>query len=60
MRDKQYVNTLIKYKWQMGIYEIKDMVQLVKDGIINEQDFFSITRCSYDGVQKKKINSEST
>lgn len=60
MRDKQYVNTLIKYKWQMGIYEIKDMVQLVKDGIINEQDFFSITRRSYDGVQKKKIDSEST
>lgn len=60
MRDKQYVHSLIQYKWQMGIYEIKDMVQLVKDGIINEQDFFSITRRSYDGVQKKKIDSEST
>lgn len=60
MRDKQYVHSLIQYKWQMGTYEISDMIQLVKNGIINEQDFFSITRCNYDGVQKKKINSEST
>ena len=44
---------LIEYKWNQGIYELKDMIELVKDQKLTKQEFFDITRYNYDGVTKK-------
>lgn len=52
---KEYVNTLIKYKWQTGVYKIQDMLKLVENGIINKQDFFEITRYNYNGIKNYKV-----
>lgn len=43
---------LIKYKWESGIYNIKDMINLVKDNVLTKEKFFEITRFSYDGIIK--------
>lgn len=48
---KEYINTLIKYKWQTGVYKIQDMLKLVENGTINKQDFFEITRYNYNGIK---------
>ena len=40
----------IQYKWQSGVYDLKNMVQLVKNGIINKDQFFYITRYNFNGV----------
>lgn len=44
---------LIEYKWNHGIYELKDMIELVKNQKITKQEFFDITRYNYDGVIKR-------
>ena len=49
MEDK----SLISYKWEQGIYELKDMIQLVQQGIINEDQFFEITRYNFNGISLK-------
>lgn len=60
MREgKKYINNLIKYKWQTGVYGLQDMVRLVQEGTIDKQDFTDITRYSYQGVSNSKIDSES-
>lgn len=51
---KEYINTLIKYKWQTGVYRIQDMIELVKKEMINKEEFFNITRYNYDGVKKER------
>lgn len=38
---------LIKYFYQQGIYDIKDMNFLVQSRKISKQDFFQITRFVY-------------
>ena len=43
---------LIKYKWENGVYKIEDMIQFVKIGILNKQQFFEITRYDYYGIKK--------
>lgn len=57
---KEYINTLIKYKWQTGVYKIQDMLKLVDDETISKQDFFKITRYNYNGIKKYKNQTEST
>ncbi len=42
--------TLIEHKWKNGTYQLKDMVQLVRDKVITEQEFFYITRFNFYGV----------
>lgn len=41
---------IIQYKWKVGVYDLKDMVKMVKDGVINKYDFFNITRYYFDSV----------
>lgn len=43
----------IKYKWEHGAYNIKDMIKLVKKENITKEDFFIITRCHYDKIVEK-------
>ena len=57
---KEYINTLIKYKWQTGVYKIQDMLKLVDDETISKQDFFKITRYNYNGIKKYKNQTELT
>ena len=42
--------SVIQYKWKVGVYDLKDMIKMVKDGIIDKYEFFDITRYNYDGV----------
>lgn len=44
---------LIEYKWNSGVYQLKDMIKLVEDQRLTKQEFFDITRYNYDGVTKK-------
>ena len=41
---------LISYKYDIGALTLQDMVKLVKDGFITKEQFFEITRYSFDGV----------
>lgn len=41
---------LLRHKWQHRVLEIEDMLQLVNSGKITKEDFFDITRCSYQGI----------
>lgn len=41
---------LLRHKWQHRVVEIEDMLQLVDNGKITKEDFFDITRCSYQGI----------
>lgn len=47
---------LIKYKWEHGVYKIKDMIQLVNNGTLSKQQFFEITRYDYYGIRKIEIS----
>lgn len=44
---------VIKYKWQHGVYDLKDMIILVEKDLLNKQEFFDITRYRYHGVKNK-------
>ena len=43
---------LIEYKWNSGVYQLKDMIKLVEDQKLTKQEFFDITRYNYNGVTK--------
>ena len=43
---------IIQYKWKCGIYQLKDMVELVRNQTINQEIFFDITRFNFDGIVK--------
>lgn len=47
MRNKIVKNSLIKFKWEQGVYSQEDMIALVEMGIINSDDFKEITRLDY-------------
>ena len=47
---------IIEYKWEHGIYDLKDMINLVQNKILSKQQFFEITRYNYDGVKNTKFN----
>lgn len=46
--------SLIQYKWSMGVYQLKDMVDLVNNKIIDEETFFDITRKKFKEVVKTR------
>ena len=35
--------TLIKYKWEMGVYDLTKMKEFVQKNILTKQQFFQIT-----------------
>ena len=41
---------LIQYKWEQGVYQLKDMVKIVQEKIITKEDFFNITRYNFDSI----------
>ena len=51
--------TLIKHKWELGIYELVDMMNLVIENKITKQDFFEITRYNYDSIIKTRKYGEN-
>lgn len=46
--------TLIQEKWNLGVYGLIDMMNLVKKEKISKEEFFDITRYNYDGILKTK------
>lgn len=42
---------ILKYKWDCGIYSLKDMLNFVENGHISEEIFNNITRYNYKGVK---------
>ena len=46
--------TLIEFYYQLGVYDIDKMIQLVEKEEITEQQFFEITRLHYKVLKKKK------
>lgn len=51
--------TLIKHKWELGVYELADMMNLVVENKITKQDFFEITRYNYDSIIKTRKYGEN-
>ena len=51
--------TLIKHKWELGVYELVDMMNLVMENKITKQDFFEITRYNYDSIIKTREYGEN-
>ena len=43
---------IIMYKWECGVYNLQDLINLVKNNQITPQDFFKITRFNYVAIQK--------
>lgn len=44
--------SLIKYKWESGVYTLKEMIQLVKQQELSQQQFFDITRYDYNNIKQ--------
>lgn len=44
--------SLIKYKWEHGIYDLNKMISLVNQKQINKEDFINITGYNFDGLNK--------
>lgn len=45
---------LIKYKFEMGVYPIDKMIELVKDNQIIEDEFKFITSYNYKGIKEMR------
>lgn len=43
---------LIKYKFDMGVYSLEKMIELVKESQIDEKDFKWITSYNYNEIKK--------
>lgn len=41
---------ILKYKWENGVYNKEDLIEMVEKGQITKQDYFEITRHKY--IQK--------
>ena len=46
--------SLIKYKWEHGVFSVKEMIWLVDNDFISIQEFFDITRLHYQ-VMKQEV-----
>lgn len=46
--------TLIDFYYQIGVYNIDKMVQLVKQGELSERQFYQITRLNYKAFSRKE------
>ena len=44
---------LIKNKYEMGAYDLEDLLNMVENKIINKEEFFDITRFNYDGLKSR-------
>lgn len=44
---------IITYKWNNGVYNLQDMIILVKYENLTPEDFFKITRYNYDAVKDR-------
>ena len=49
---------IIRYKWQQGVYTLRQMMKMVQDGDITKDQFFSITRFHYDGIKFTRLNEQ--
>ena len=47
---------LIKYKYEMGVYSLDYMIELVEKDKINTDQFHYITSYSYEGIKKWGID----
>lgn len=45
---------LIKYKFEMGIYSIDKMIELVENNQITEYEFKFITSYNYKGIKNRE------
>ena len=43
---------LIKYKYEIGVYSLKKMIEFVDAGVITPEQFHYITSYSYEGIKK--------
>lgn len=50
--------TLIEFKWENGVYDLKDLLKLVENKEINEKEFFEITRIDYAAAVQKIKNPD--
>lgn len=44
---------IITYKWEQGVYSLKDLIYLVEFKQITPAQFFEITRQHYDTITQK-------
>ena len=47
---------LIKYYYESGVYDIKQVSEYVRNETITEEEFHSITGYSYSGINKERRN----
>lgn len=45
---------IITYKWEQGVYSLKDLIYLVEFKQITPAQFFEITRQHYDTISLEK------
>lgn len=45
-------SAITTYKWDQGVYSLKDMVILVRYNQITPEQFFEITRYNYNTIEK--------
>ena len=50
--------TLIEFKWENGVYDLKDLLIGVEDKEIDEKEFFEITRMDYAAAVQKIKNPD--
>lgn len=43
---------IIKYKYDMGVYTLKQIMDFVEKGLLSENDFHIITSYDYQGIKK--------
>lgn len=46
---------LIKYKYEMGVYTLKQMCEFVEKNYISKDEFHWITDYNYDGIKESGI-----
>ena len=51
-------NLIVKYKWENGIYNLKDMVNLVLKNVITKEQFFSITRYNFYSAKENELKNQ--
>lgn len=51
-------NLLIEYKWEHGVYNLKDMVNLVLKNVITKEQFFSITRYNFQSAKESELKNQ--
>ena len=43
---------LIRYKYEIGVYSLQKMVELVELGWITKEQFHQVTSYSYEGIKE--------